>query len=183
MYLLISICLFICQIGVSQDASLYGRILDKNQLTPLQSAQIVLFKEGRYLYKCKSDHAGKFHFSSLHEGNYTLWVIKKGYCKYQLIDIHLQSSNGIQYDIEMIGSVGNGKDDEITAFYQGPYIAEKHRFIRLRKEEERLNIFELYGQYIEISQKETIELDFDRRATHYYTELDREQQKLGKSPN
>lgn len=182
MYFLITICFFICQLGFSQDGFVSGHVFDKQQLQPISNAQLVLFHDQRYLSKAKSDHAGKFHFPQLTDGEYTLWIIKKGFCKHKVMHIQINKSLGVQYDIEMIRSSKINSDDEVVAFFHGSYISSNQQFIQLEKDEQQLNIFELYGRSIEISRNEKIDFDMERRATHYYTELDKEQQKLGKTP-
>lgn len=182
MYFLISICLLVCQSGLSQDGFIQGHVFNKQQLEPISNAQLVLFHNQRYLSKDKSDHAGKFHFSDLSEGEYDLWVIKKGFCKHKIMHIQVNQSSGVQYDVEMVRSSKMNTDDEIVAFFHGSYTSLNQQFIQLEKDEQQLNIFELYGRSIEISRNEKIDFNMERRATHYYTELDKEQQKLGKSP-
>ena len=182
MYLLFAICFFSFQFGYSQQAFLHGHILDKHTASPISNAQIVLFKDDHYLSKSKSDHAGKFYFSELLKGTYAVWVVKKGFCKHQLLHIEVNEKEGVRYDLELIKTTLKNGGDEIIAFYQGPYISNDQRFILNKRAEFQTNIFELYGQTIEIKRKKFTDIELDRRATHYYSELDRTQQKLGKNP-
>lgn len=64
-----------------QGGSIEGRIYALDTDIKLSKAKLVLKKDNTYCQKIKTDHQGNYNFVNLEKGNYSIWVLKEGYCQ------------------------------------------------------------------------------------------------------
>lgn len=103
-------------------AVLEGQVYSESQQQLLESAQMILKKEGVYHSKIRTDHKGNYNFVNLPTGSYSLWVRTTNHCELEIQKIPLRDSQTIHLDVGLMQSSAN-KDlpaDKLEKIYEAP---------------------------------------------------------------
>ncbi len=158
----------------SQSGVISGRVYSQFNKAALTEAKLILIKNNKYFKKTKTDHAGNYWFGELKKGNYSIWVIKNGYCHLEMSRIESVKNGIIDLDLGLTASAVNSNvntESKIYKIYSTPIKVElkitpdKHLSYK-----DELNIInEVYeGSSIQISPsvKDPAPIR-EHRATHY----------------
>lgn len=122
-YLFLAIFIF-CLHLKAQKSSISGKVFSKATLSALPTAQLVLFKKGKYYRKTTVDHTGNYWFGHLNCGDYTLQIYHKQHCRTIIKEISISNGVTIRYDIGMMQNAVESNinsSDYVSVYYKGPY--------------------------------------------------------------
>jgi hypothetical protein len=61
--------------------------------------------ETKKIYRARSDKSGKYHFSRLEAGNYTLEASRAGYAKFQVASINVKARKKSEQNIALAAAL------------------------------------------------------------------------------
>jgi hypothetical protein len=94
------------------SGSLNGTVVDQ-QLFAVSGASVTLTNAAGKTLKTVSNHEGKFSFSALSAGTYTLLVTQTGFQNYQLANVVVRAGNDSSLYVKMGGAGAAKKDNHI----------------------------------------------------------------------
>jgi len=176
--LLFGIGIFISTSLEAQSSYIMGKVYNKSTLQITAEAKLILKKDNRYIGKLTADHAGNYWFGPLTSGNYSIWVIHKGFCQLMMHQIQVTAHQSIYLDLGLVEQPVHSNvatESLITEIYNPDYPQRLPvKTMAYETFQSDLNIIsDVYnGPEIRIAPKNPVPSPLqENRATHYHESL------------